>query len=84
MKYAHLAANYYFVTVGIESTGVFGLEAQRFIQDLGKRLADRTGEPRSTSFLYQRISLEVQRGNSSIILNGLSSFTYDEGQDLGM
>ena len=38
-------------------------------RDIGKKLKEASGEPRSTFFLTQRISMAVQRGNSSCILN---------------
>ena len=49
----------------MESWGQMGL---KFIKDLGSRIADATGEPRSTSFLFQSISMAIQRGNAISIL----------------
>ena len=41
------------------------------ITKIGGRLAERTGELRSTDFLRQRISVEIQRHNSMCIFGTL-------------
>ena len=46
-KYAHLNSNHHFMLVAVETSGVFGLEALSFIQDLSQHLRQVTGEPRS-------------------------------------
>ena len=63
-KYADLPQHIDFVPVAIETTGVWGKEGWDLVKDLGKRLAKTLVEPRSTSFLRQRISLAIQRGNA--------------------
>ena len=35
-----------------------------FLSELGHRLASVTGDPRETTYLFQRVSLAVQRYNS--------------------
>ena len=40
----------------------------KFIRDIGSRIADATGEKRSKYFLFQAISMAVQRGNVASIL----------------
>ena len=40
----------------------------KLIKDIGKKLKEASGEPRSTFFLTQRISIAIQRGNASCIL----------------
>ena len=62
-----LLTNY--IPIGIETYGAWGILGHKLIKDIGKKLKDATGEPRSTFFLTQRISMAVQRGNSSCILN---------------
>ena len=54
--------------VAVETTGVWGKQGLSFIHDIGRKIRDSTGEPRSTSYLIQRISLAVQRGNAASIL----------------
>jgi hypothetical protein len=70
-KYKFLENNYIFVPVAMESTGVFGKDGLNLVLEIGRKLAEVTGERRSTSFLIQRLSLAVQRGNAASILGTL-------------
>ena len=67
-KYRCLANDYHFVPIGIETFGSFGSEGYKLIKSIGKRIFEATGEKRSTSFLFQRISMAIQRGNASCVL----------------
>jgi hypothetical protein len=51
-----------------ETLGPFGEEVIALVKDLGKRLIESTGEPRSCAYLIQRISHASQRGNAASIL----------------
>ena len=68
LKYAELEASHHFVPVAIETTGVCGPEALQFLRELGHCLKAETGEPRSLQFLFQRISVAMQRGNAAAVL----------------
>ena len=57
--YADIISGVDFVQVAIETSGVWGEQALGFIQDLGRRIAAVTHEPRSTMFLRQRLSVAV-------------------------
>ena len=48
-----------------------GPEAKSFLLDLGRRLRQHTGEPRSTSYLIQRISMAIQKGNAVAMMGSL-------------
>ena len=67
-KYSQLASNYRIVPLGFETCGSWGPEAASFVNEVGTKLCSQTGERRSTSFLKQRISIAIQRGNASSIL----------------
>ena len=69
--YAFLEDRFIFMPVAIETTGIWGQEGLSFIKDIGQRIAATTGEPRSTIFLLQRLSIAVQRGNIASILGTL-------------
>ena len=53
--------------IGLETFGPWGPEGHKLIKDIGKKLKEVTGEPRSTLYLTQRISMAIQRGNSSSV-----------------
>ena len=63
-KYAHLATTHMFVSISLETGGSWNVQAVEFVQDLGKRISEVTNESMETQFLFQRLSMAVQRGNS--------------------
>ena len=64
-KYQTLAIYYTFVPIAIETLGPIGPEAKTFLLELGR------GEPRSTSFLLQWISMAIQKGNAIAIMGSI-------------
>ena len=71
LKYAPLTqlGDYIFYPVAIETLGPWGESATELCRDLGARLARVTGEARSLTFLKQRISVAIQRGNAISVVN---------------
>ena len=63
-KYQALSASHFFIPLAFETMGPINHEGHGFLSDLGKKLSVVTGDPRETSFLYQRISLTIQRYNA--------------------
>jgi len=70
-KYVDLGARYIFEPVAIETSGVFNASARHLLNDLGRRISLNSGEARETSFLYQRISILVQRFNAVLLHDSL-------------
>ena len=48
--------------------GSWGQRGMQFINEIGRKIAEATDEPRSTIFLRQRIMIAIQRGNASAVL----------------
>ena len=71
LKYVQLLAVHDFVPIAIETIGTWGSQGYEFLTTLGKRVAEATGEPRSTAFLRQRLALAVQRGNAISVMGTL-------------
>jgi hypothetical protein len=69
LKYQDLNAGVDFVPFAIETSGVWGEQAMELVTEIGRRIAEVNHDPRSTSFLRQRISVAVQRGNA-VCING--------------
>ena len=67
-KDAHLNPTHAFTPVAIETSGVFGPQTMAFLKELGQRLAQASGDERSTTYLFQRLSVAVQQGNSVSVL----------------
>ena len=66
VKYAGLSSQDEFVPIAVESHGPINRDALQFLSELGRRLAETTGDVRA-SFLFQRISVVVQRFNSVLL-----------------
>ena len=61
--YAHLDPSHSFTPVAVETSGVVGPQSLASLKDLGCWMRQVTGEERSLSYLLQRVSVAVQRGN---------------------
>ena len=48
--------------------GPWGFHGLKFIQEVGKRIAAESGEPRSTTFLMQSNEIAIQRGNAASVV----------------
>ena len=71
--YQELSKDYIFTPIAVETFGSWGKQGHNLIRDIGQKLCDITGDKRSTFFLFQRISMAVQRGNATSILGTVSS-----------
>lgn len=65
--YIDLKENHNFTPIAFESLGCCGPETKIFMERLGKLLKQSTGEKRSLDFLFQKISIAIQRGNAACI-----------------
>jgi hypothetical protein len=63
---ASTATSHIFTPVAVETLGPLAHEAVDFLTDLGKcnRLSVRSDDPRETTFLFQRVSILIQRHNA--------------------
>ena len=61
-KYVALVATHSFIPVAIETSGAWCPQSMEFIEDLGRRITTITNEPLETIYLYQRMSITLQRG----------------------
>ena len=67
-KYSHLSSNHILTPVSIETSGSLGPKTRDFLKELGYRLRQATGEINSSSYLLQRLSIAVQRGNMTSVM----------------
>ena len=72
-KYYNIAVTNIFVPVAIETGGAWDIEASEFIQELGKRITVCTKDPKETQYLFQQLSMAIQRGNVVSFLNTFST-----------
>ena len=62
-KYASISQTHIFAPVAIETTGVWNQQASEFLTELGRRITEVTGEMKETIYLFQQVSVAIQRGN---------------------
>ena len=66
--YKDMSKNYHMFPIAIETLGAFATEGLNFIKMIGQKIQQLTGNKRSTFFIFQSISIAVQRGNAASIL----------------
>ena len=67
-KYEELARNHIFIPLACEVTGNWCSEAIVFLHELGDRISAVTGDRRESTFLFQRLSVALQKGNAACII----------------
>ena len=72
-KYEELDKDYFLVPVAVETFGAWATKKARLVKNIGKKIQDVTGEKRATFFLFQSISMAIQRGNAASILGTIKS-----------
>jgi hypothetical protein len=74
IKYADIARTHLFFPLAFETMGPINEVGQDFISEIGHRITSVTEDPREASFLFQRLSVALQRFNSICLSN---SFCHD-------
>jgi len=69
-KYSSLAQSYLvlFVPVAAETMGAINKDGVDFLSDLGRRITQSTDDHHESSFLFQRLSMLIQRYNAVAVL----------------
>ena len=76
-KYSALSTNYDLIVIAIETLGPLDTKTSMFLRELGRRLTIATEDPRETAFLFQRISVAVQRFNAIRIRDSFAQVNND-------
>ena len=67
LKYAELSAAYEFQPVAVETHGPLSFSTVSFLVDLCRKISECTGKPLEVQFLFQQISVLVQRFNTVLL-----------------
>ena len=70
-KYSGLPVTHFFVPVAIETSGVIGPKSKMLLEEFGSRMMRHTGDEYAITYLLQRLSIEIQRGNSASIMGSI-------------
>ena len=71
-KYIDITSTHIFYPTAIETAGSWDVQALEVIEEIGRRVTEATEDPMETMYLFQRLSIAIQRGNA------LSFFTFDK------
>ena len=63
LKYQDLNATHIFYPISIETAGSWDDQEVELIEEIGRRSAQATDDPKETMYLFQRNSVAIQRGN---------------------
>ena len=66
-KYAELSSSHIVQPVAVESLGSFNDSSREFLEDVGSRISLVSGDVRERAFLFQRISVCIQRFSSVLL-----------------
>ena len=68
-KYSDITSTHVFYPIAIETAGSWDTQATELIEELGRRITEATEDPKETTYLFQRISITIQRGNALSFFN---------------
>ena len=70
-KYQSLGPAYTFTPIACETLGGWGTEGRLLLTKIGKLLRLHSGNPKESVYLFQRLSIIIQRGNANSLLDGV-------------
>ena len=77
IKYAGLSSSFEFIPLAFETMGPINSKGTQFLSDLGRRIAQISGDQRESAFLFQRISILIQRFNAVACHNTFTLPAFD-------
>ena len=77
-KYSNLEDRYRFEPIAIETSGAFGSSTRNIVNEIGKRITEKTGEKRESMWLKQRLNIAIQRGNALTIISSAKHLSGDD------
>jgi len=78
-KYSELSTAYLFPAIAVETLGPMNDSEYEFFEILGRKITDMSGDRREVSFLFQRLSVIIQRFNAALFRD---TFTLYDDPDL--
>ena len=60
--------NYHVVPIAHKTMGSWAPDSLKFLKDMGSRITEVTSEKRAKSYLFQSLSMNVQRGNALCVM----------------
>jgi len=80
-KYADIPGAYsFFLPIAIDTHGFMNAADYDFFHEVGRRISKVTGDDREVAFIFQRLSVLIQRFNSALLSQ---SFAMHDARRLG-
>ena len=77
-KYSSLSQSYLFVPIAAKTMGAISKDGMDFLFELGRRITRCTDDHRESAFLFQLLSMLIQRYNSFAVF---VTFTHTTPED---
>ena len=74
-KYPSLVRRFQFEPIAIETSGAFGPCTKVIVNEIGKRITEKTGDKRETFWLKQRLNIAILKGNALSIISSAKQLT---------
>ena len=71
VTYEKLLRNYIFVPIAVETFGSWGPRGLKFVKEIGRKIQEKTSNKNATGLIIQAISMTVQCGNATSIMDTL-------------
>ena len=65
--------------VAVETMDPWDAQGLEFIKEVGRRMSRVSNDPRELQFLFQRLSVAVQRGNAASVMGSMPRGQEEEG-----
>jgi len=66
-KYSALEKTHFFQPIAVEYLGPMNIAAYSFLGELGRKISNISGNDRDSSYLFQQISVLIQRYNAILL-----------------
>jgi len=66
-KYASIGSEYLFAPIAVENLGPMNTSACQLFANLGRKISSASGDDREGAFLFQRVSVLMQRYNAVLL-----------------
>ena len=77
-KYTQIAMVHHFVPLACETMGPVSDEGMAFLLSLGQNLTAMSGDARETSYLFQRLSVTIQRFNAVAFRGSFPALVFND------
>ena len=68
-NYASIGREYLFAPIAVETLGPMNSSSRQLFANLGRKISSASGDDREGAFLFQRVSVLVQRYNAVLLLD---------------